>query len=125
MGFLTKVWLGFWKGAHTVLSSALTGPDGKSYAPGRIMAAVVFTVAQCLVIKLTQHLLDLGGDSTVSVAEWTTYLVAIAGFEIAISGACVALVLGQAPADPGGKWWGKDATPPTSSPPAPPKEPEQ
>jgi len=51
------------------------------------------------------------------IAEWTVFFGGVSSFEAAICGVATGLVLGMAPADPGGKWWGKEA-----SPPPPPRE---
>ena len=91
-----------------IVQSLFTGPDGKSWAPGRVFAFATFAVAQGLVLKVTavslHHLRSAG--------EWMTFFAAVAGFQGATGATCVALVLGIAPADSGGRWWSKDASPP-------------
>lgn len=99
--------------AHALKSYA-TGPDGRSYAPGRAMAAAVFVVGQCLVIRATQTVLA----ARPTVEAWGVFFGSVSTFEAAICATCVGLVLGIAPADPGGKWWGRDNHPPP--PPEPP-----
>ena len=95
-------------GLGSVIKSALTGPDGVSWAPGRIMGFGVFVVGQCLVIRASQSVLGRG----LSPAEWTTFLNGVAGFEALDCATAIGLVLGMAPTDPGGKWWGREASPP-------------
>lgn len=92
----------------SIIKSALNGPDGVSWAPGRIMGFGVFLVGQCLVVRASQAVLARG----LSPSEWTTFLDGVAGFEALDCGTAIGLVLGMAPADPGGKWWGREATPP-------------
>ena len=106
-------------GIKNIFKTAMTGPNGKDYAPGRIMAAVVFIISQWIVVSVTQSLLTR--RFPLMPLEWQTHFITVSGFEVAITAACVALVLGNAPADPNGKWWGKDAQPPMS-PPQPDKE---
>lgn len=94
--------------AGDVLKSFLTGPDGESYAPGRLMALVLFGVAMWLVIYIATRL----SYKEVAVTDWVTYLTALSIFIPAMVASAVGLILGQAPTDSGGKWWGKDNSPP-------------
>jgi len=41
-----------------------------------------------------------------------SFFAAVAAFQGATGATCVALVLGIAPADSGGRWWSKEASPP-------------
>ena len=88
--------------------SYLTGPDGTSYAPGRLFAFATFVIAQGLVVRAAAAVLS--GPRPVS--DWMAFFVAVAAFQGATGATCIALVLGIAPADSGGKWWSKDASPP-------------
>jgi hypothetical protein len=97
-----------WSSGYAIVKSALTGPDGVSWAPGRIMGFGVFVVGQCLVIRAAQSVLA----RSVSVGEWTTFFNGVAAFEAMDCATAIGLVLGMAPTDPGGKWWGKGASPP-------------
>lgn len=101
-------------GAGAILKSLLTGPDGESYAPGRLMALVLFTIVAWLIVFIAYRL----ADKAVDVNGWVTYLNALMIFVPAMCVAIIGLILGQAPTDAGGKWWGKDASPP---PPVPPE----
>ncbi len=101
------------RGAASIIQSALTGPDGVSWAPGRIMGFSVFGIGQCLVIKSSQQMLGHQMDPN----NWSAFFQGVALFEGAICTIAIGLVLGMAPTDAGGKWWGKDASPPP--PPAP------
>jgi hypothetical protein len=92
----------------SIIKSALTGPDGASWAPGRIMGFGVFVVGQCLVVRATHSVLAKG----LSAADWTTFFNGVAAFEALDSATAIGLVLGMAPTDPGGKWWGREASPP-------------
>lgn len=96
------------RGLGAIIKSTLTGPDGVSWAPGRIMGFGVFVVGQCLVIRAAQSVLARG----VSTAELTTFFGGVANFEALDCATAIGLVLGMAPTDPGGKWWGKEASPP-------------
>ena len=91
-----------------IVTSVFTGPDGVSWAPGRIMGFGVFVIGQCLVVRSSQSMLAKG----LSPSEWQTFFTGVAGFEAVDCGKAIGLVLGMAPADPGGKWWGKEASPP-------------
>jgi hypothetical protein len=75
---------------------------------GRIMGFGVFLVGQCLVVRAAQAVLAQGA----SVHDWATFFQGAASFEALDSGTAIGLVLGMAPTDPGGKWWGKEASPP-------------
>lgn len=97
-----------WAGLGAVIKSYLTGPDGRSYAPGRLFAFATFVIAQGLVAGVSAALLAAPRP----VSDWMTFFVAVAGFQGATGATCIALVLGIAPADSGGKWWGKEASPP-------------
>lgn len=108
---------GFLTGLGNVLKSYGTAPDGESYAPGRLMAAVLFSVAQWIVIFATCRV----GEGHATMSDWQGLMIAVAAFEAAISTTCVALILGIAPTDSGGKWWSRDASPP----PPPNLEPNQ
>lgn len=97
-----------WLSAYAIVKSALTGPDGVSWAPGRIMGFGVFVVGQCLVVRAAQSVLAKG----LSAGEWTTFFNGVAAFEALDCATAIGLVLGMAPTDPGGKWWGREASPP-------------
>jgi hypothetical protein len=86
-----------------VLKSYATGPDGQSYAPGRLFAFIAFGVGQGLVVRAAASLLA----GRPSVADWNAFFQGVGMFEFAIASVAVALVMGIAPADPGGRWWGK------------------
>lgn len=90
-----------WLSVYAIVKSAMTGPDGQSWAPGRLMAAATFIVAQCLVIRAAQSFLPLARTA----ADWQGFFIGVAGFQAVTAGTCVALVLGNAPADPGGGFW--------------------
>jgi hypothetical protein len=98
--FATELW--------SVVKTACTGPDNASWAPGRIMGFGVFVVGQCLVIRAAASVLAKG----LSVGDWTVFFNGVAGFEALDCATAIGLVLGMAPADPGGKWWGREASPP-------------
>jgi hypothetical protein len=100
-----------------IVKSALTGPDGVSWAPGRIMGFAVFAVGQCLVVRAAHSVLLKGLTPT----DWRIFFDGVGAFEFTDCGVAIALVLGMAPSDPGGRWWGKEAAPPPA--PAAPKEP--
>lgn len=92
----------------SIFKSFLTGPDGTSYAPGRLMALILFAVIVWLVIFVALRI----SDHAPTVNDWVTYLNALMIFVPAMVVAIIGLILGQAPTDAGGKWWGKDASPP-------------
>jgi hypothetical protein len=96
-------------GLGSIIKSALTAPDGESWAPGRIMGFVVFTVGQCLVVRASHQQL---AHANMDPNGWASFFQAVSMFEAAISTIAIGLVLGMAPADPGGKWWGREASPP-------------
>ena len=98
----------FLRGVGGVLKSYATAPDGVSYAPGRLFAFVTFAVGQGLVVRAAVSVLARGP----TVADWAAFFQAVAMFEFAIASVAIGLVMGIAPADPGGKWWGRDASPP-------------
>jgi uncharacterized membrane protein YadS len=95
-------------GLGAIVKSYLTGPDGRSYAPGRLFAFATFVIAQGLVVRVSAALLPVMRHAS----DWMTFFMAVAGFQAATGATCIALVLGIAPADSGGKWWSKDASPP-------------
>jgi hypothetical protein len=95
-------------GLGAIVQSVLTGPDGRSWAPGRIMGFGVFGVGQCLVVRASASVLAHGLDPE----AWKTFFDGVAGFEFADCTVAIGLVLGMAPTDPGGRWWSKDASPP-------------
>ncbi|AKU43453.1 holin/antiholin [Caulobacter phage Sansa] len=99
--------------AAKFMMSMLTGPDGESVAPGRVMACILFIVGQFVTIYVV---FKLGPKAIVS--DWALALQSLALWEGAICGGATGLILGTAPTDAGGKWWGKDASPPP--PPVPP-----
>ena len=96
------------RGVGGVLKSYATAPDGVSYAPGRLFAFVLFGVGQGLVIRAAASVLARGP----LVADWAAFFQAVAMFEFAIASIAIALVMGIAPADPGGRWWSREASPP-------------
>jgi hypothetical protein len=96
------------RGLGGIIKSVFTGPDGVSWAPGRIMGFGVFMVGQCLIVRASASVLANG----LSPSEWQTFFAGVAGFEAVDCGTAIGLVLGMAPADPGGKWWGKEASAP-------------
>src|SRR5438445_8871120 len=109
---LSQLWAGASASARSlgsIIKSAMTAPDGESWAPGRIMGFAVFAVGQCLVIRASQQTLGRPMDPN----NWAVFFQGVAMFEGMICGVAIGLVLGMAPADPGGKWWGKETTPPT------------
>ncbi len=95
-------------GLAAIAKSYLTAPDGQSYAPGRLFAFVTFVVAQGLVIAVARVLLA----RLTTPEQWMTFFVAVGGYQAGAGATCIALVLGMAPTDSGGKWWGRDASPP-------------
>ncbi len=96
------------RGAGRIVKSALTAPDGESWAPGRIMGLAVFVIGQCLVMRASGQMLARPMDPN----NWAVFFQGVALFEAAICGTAVGLVLGIAPTDAGGKWWGREASPP-------------
>jgi len=103
------------RGIGAVLKSYATAPDGVSYAPGRLFAFVVFGVGQGLVVRAVASVLA----RIPTVADWGAFFQATAMFEFAIASVAIALVMGIAPADPGGKWWDRGASPPPAPAPGP------
>ena len=95
--------------AGRVIKSVLTGPDSKSWSPGRIMGSAVFIIGQCLVIRASQSVLSKG----LNAGDWSTFLMGVAEFEALDCTTAIALVLGMAPADPFGKWWDQGASSPS------------
>jgi hypothetical protein len=65
------------------------------------MAAGTFGIAQCLVIKASAAFLPLAKTA----ADWQGFFIGVGGFQAVTAATCVALVLGNAPADPGGGFW--------------------
>lgn len=95
-------------GAWSILQSSMTGPDGVSWAPGRLMGVAVFVIAQCLVVRASATMFA----KAMTPADWGVFFGGVSTFEAAVCATSVGLVLGMAPTDPGGKWWGKDNSPP-------------
>ena len=91
-----------------IIKSVLTGPDGVSWAPGRIMGLGLFLVGQCLVMRAAHDVLT----KHPAVADWVMFFGGVSAFEAAICATAIGLVLGMAPTDSGGKWWGREASPP-------------
>ena len=100
-------WLAL-RGLGGIIKSTLTGPDGTSYAPGRLFAFATFVIAQGLVVRVSAALLPVSRH----VSDWMSFFAAVAAFQGATGATCIALVLGIAPADSGGRWCSKDASPP-------------
>lgn len=96
------------RGVGLILESALTGPDGVSWAPGRILGFATFVMAACAYIRITQGMLA----RLTTAADCSTYFQGSVVYFGGVGTVCIALVLGMAPSDPGGKWWGKEAAPP-------------
>jgi len=96
------------RGLGGVVKSVMTGPDGVSWAPGRIMGFATFIVAQCLVIRASAAMIPV----LKTPGDWQVFFVGVGAFQAGTGATCVALVLGMAPSDSGGKWWGRDASPP-------------
>ena len=71
----------------------------------------MFLIGQCLVVRASQSVLAKG----LGHGEWVIFLNGVAGFEAMDCGTAIGLLLGMAPADPGGTWWGKEAAPPASA----------
>jgi hypothetical protein len=92
-------------GVGGIVKSALTGSDGESWAPGRIMGFGVFIVGQCLVIRAAHSVLLKG----LTPADWKTFFEGVSAFEFVDCSVAIGLVLGMAPTDAGGKWWSKDS----------------
>jgi hypothetical protein len=101
-----------WMSAYSIGKSALTGADGSSWAPGRIMGFAVFLIGQCLVIRASAQQLDKHLDPN----NWAAFFQGVAIFEATICSVAIGLVLGMAPTDSGGRWWGKEASPPPPPP---------
>lgn len=97
-------------GIYNILKSMLTAPDGESWAPGRIMGMIMFLIGQCLIVRASAVELTL----IKSPQDWNTFFEGISIFEAAIAGTSVGLILGVAPTDPFGKWWGKEAKTPSA-----------
>lgn len=101
-----------------VVKSYLTGPDGESYAPGRLMGFAAFAVGQVSFLGVGLRLLMAKGTL---ISDWAMFFQFGAVWQGAIAATAVGLILGQAPTDAGGKWWGNKNGPPapTDSPPNP------
>jgi hypothetical protein len=95
-----------------IVKSMLTGPDGQSWAPGRVMGVVEFGVGQCLVVLAAHDVLS----RQPSVSDWCAFFAGVSAFEAAICATAIGLVLGMAPTDSGGRWWGREASPPPPPP---------
>jgi hypothetical protein len=91
-----------------VAKSALTGPDNQSWAPGRIMGFGLFAVAVCAYVRITAAMLP----RLVTAEQCGVYFQGSVFYFGGVGTVCIALVLGMAPSDRGGRWWGKDASPP-------------
>ncbi len=91
-----------------IIKSAMTGPDGVSWAPGRILGFATFAMASCAYIRITQGMLA----KLTTAADCSTYFQGSVFYFGGVGAVCIALVLGMAPSDPGGRWWGKEAAPP-------------
>jgi hypothetical protein len=96
------------RGLGCIIKSMLTGPDGQSWAPGRIMGLAVFAVGQCLVVRSARDVLA----KHPAINDWPGYFAGVSAFEAAICATAIGLVLGMAPTDSGGRWWGREASPP-------------
>ena len=103
----TWPWLSL-RGLGAISKSTLTGPDGVSWAPGRIMGFASFIIGQCAFVRITQAM----APKLTTASDCNSYFYGTVGFQIGLGGACIALVLGMAPTDSGGRWWSKDASPP-------------
>ena len=100
--------MAFFGGLGSILKSFLTGPDGESFAPGRIMGFAVFFVGQWVAVFSTIKVAPLCHTP----GDWQTYFIGFAGLQVATVTAAVGAILGQAPTDAGGKWWSRSASPP-------------
>lgn len=98
----------FWTKVGDVLKSYLTGPDGVSLAPGRLMGFVLFA---WLIWSATFMQMNVA-KSPHTIGDWISLMGQFIIYIPAIAVACVGLVLGIAPTDSGGKWWSRDASPP-------------
>ena len=98
-----------------IVKSTLTGPDGQSWAPGRILGFALFGITQGIVVRATGTVIARAPTA----ADWAIFLPAVAAFEGVVCTIAIGLVLGMAPSDFGGRWWGKEASPPP--PPMPPQ----
>jgi len=90
-----------------ILKSYLTGADGQSYAPGRLMAFVAFIVSQVILCMAAWTMFK----SQASAADWSTFLTGAGIFDGATAVTCTGLILGQAPTDAGGAFWKSGSTP--------------
>lgn len=91
----------FFRGLYAIVKSALTGPDGVSWSPGRIMGFSTFAVGLCAYIRVTATMLP----KLQNVADATNFLQGSAVYFGGLGVACTALVLGMAPTDAGGGFW--------------------
>lgn len=89
------------RGLGCIVKSMLTGADGSSWAPGRIMGLAVFVIGQCLVMRASAQMLARPMDPN----NWTVFFQGVAVFEGSICAVAIGLVLGMAPADAGGGFW--------------------
>ena len=95
----------------SIIKSYLTGPDGESYAPGRLMAFAAFAIAQVTFLGVGLRLLLA---KTTLISDWALFFQFGLVWQGGMAGVAVGLILGQAPTDAGGKWWSGKASPPPS-----------
>lgn len=91
-----------------VLKSYLTAPDGESYAPGRIMGFILFG----WLIWSSSFMVGNVANSPHVITDWVLMMGQLVIYIPALTAACVGLIMGTAPLDSGGKWWGRGASPP-------------
>ncbi len=96
------------RGLGSIVKSALTAPDGTSWAPGRILGFATFIIAACAYVRITQGMLA----KLSTPMDCSTYFQCSVFYFGGVGTVCIGLVLGMAPVDPGGKWWGREASPP-------------
>ena len=97
-----------WAGLGAIAKSFLTGPDGQSFAPGRLMAFVAFAVGQWLLLGISWH---MHHDVRTLSSDWNSFLIGAGAFDASLAVTCVGLILGQAPTDAGGAFWKSKSTP--------------
>jgi hypothetical protein len=68
----------------------------------------LFGVGVCAYIRITAAMLP----RLVTPERCFTYFQGSVFYFGGLGTVCIALVLGMAPSDRGGKWWGRDASPP-------------